>query len=233
MMHLNKVKALLSVPGSLYRLLNRKQKISFFLLFFLTVVYSIIETAGISAIMPFISLASEPGLLVTGWYKKAYDITGFNGFEQFIIAFGFFLIFFYFFRAVYSSLLTYFIAGYSFGIYKYLSKNVLKTILSISYKLYVQKNSAEQIRVITEEANDVGKIVLSVLKMLSEIFPILFIYIVIVILNWKITLVITFVLLLLLLFLLPYLTKKNKKLGEIRLESGQLIYRLLKESLEI
>ena len=230
MIRLNKVKALMSVPGSLYRLLNRKQKISFFVLLMLTVVYSIIETVGISAIMPFISLASDPGLLATDWYKKAYDITGLDGFEQFIIAFGFLLIFFYFFRAVYSSLLTYFIAGYSFGIYKYLSKNVLKTILSISYKLYVQKNSAEQIRVITEETNDVGKIVLSVLKMLSEIFPILFIYIVIVILNWKVTLVITFVLLLLMLFLLPSLTKTNKKLGAKRLESGQKIYRLLKES---
>jgi len=226
-----KVKALLSVPGSLFRMLNRKQKISFCILLVLTVIYSIIETVGISAIMPFISLASDPGLLSSGWYKKAIDFTGFSGFETFIFAFGAVIIFFYFFRAVYSSFLTYFINHFSFSTYRYLSKNVLKTILSVSYKLYVQKNSAEQIRIITEETNDVGKIILSVLKLLSEFFTVLLIYIVIVVMNWKMTLVITVILSLIVFFLLSALTKKNKKLGAKRLESGKNIYRLLKESL--
>jgi len=227
----SKIKALLAVPGSLFRLLSRKQKISFCILLFLTVGYSIIETVGISAIMPFISLASEPGLIASGWYKKAFDFAGFNGFEPFIMAFGAVIIFFYFFRAIYSSSLTYFINRYSFSIYKYLSKNVLKTILSISYKIFVQRNSAEQIRTIAEETYDVGRLVLSVMKLLSELFPVILIYVVIVILNWKITLVITFVLLLLLLLLLPFLTKINKKLGKKRVESGKMNYRLLKESL--
>jgi len=227
----SKVKALLSVPGSLFSLLNRRQKITFCILLFLTIGYSIIETIGISAIMPFISLASEPGLLASGWYKKAFNFAGFDGFEPFIMAFGVLIIFFYFFRAIYTSLLTYFINRFSLNIYKYLSKNVLKTILSISYKVYVQKNSAEQIRTITGETNDVGKIVLSVLKLLSELFPVILIFVVIVILNWKITLIITFVLLLMLLIILPLLTKINKKLGKKRLESGKLGYRLLYESL--
>ncbi|MDR2943439.1 MAG: ABC transporter ATP-binding protein [Treponema sp.] len=226
-----KLKALLSVPGSLYRLLNRGQKISFCILITLTIGFSIIETVGISAIMPFITLASDPELINSGWYKKAFDFSGFDGFEPFITAFGIVLIFFYFFRAVYSSLLTYFINRFSFGVYRYLSKNVFKTILSISYKVFVQKNSAEQIRTITEETNDVGKIMLSVMKLFSELFPIIFIYIVIVIINWKMTLVITFVLSCIVFILLSLVTKKNKKLGAKRLESGKTIYRSLKESL--
>ena len=225
------LKAVLSVPGSLYRLLNRRQKISFCILFLLTIGFSIIETVGISAIMPFISLVSDPGLLSSGWYKKAFDFAGLDGFEKFIIAFGLLIIFFYFFRAVYSSFLLYFINRYSFGIYKYLSKNVFKTILSISYKVFVQKNSAEQIRIITEETYDIGKIVLSVMKLLSELFPVLFIYIVIIIINWKITLAITLVLSFLIFFIIAIITKKNKKLGSKRLEAGKMIYRLLKESL--
>jgi len=226
-----KIKALLSVPVNLYRLLNRRQKITFFVLLILTIGYSIIETVGISAIMPFISLASDPGLLESGWYKKAYDIAGLNGFEPFLIAFGAIIIFFYFFRAVYSSLLTYLISRYSFDIYKYLSKNALRTILTISYKLYVQKNSAEQIRVITEETFDIGKLVLCVMKFLSELFPTILIYIVILVMNWKMTLSITLFLFLLIIFIVPLMTKKNNKQGKKRLESGQMIYRLLKESL--
>jgi ATP-binding cassette subfamily B protein/ATP-binding cassette subfamily C protein len=226
-----KLKVLMSVPGSIYRLLNHRQKISFCILLFLTIGFSIIETIGISAIMPFITLASQPELIDSGWYKKAFDFAGFTGFEPFIITFGIVIIFFYFFRAVYSILLTYFINRFSFGIYKYLSKNVFKTILSISYKVYVQKNSAEQIRTITEETNDVGKIILNVMKLLSELFTVLLIYVVIVIINWKMTLVITLVLSLIVLVLLSLVTKKNKKLGAKRLESGKMIYRSLKESL--
>jgi len=226
-----KLRTLISVPGSLYQLLNRRQKISFCILVVLTIGFSIIETAGISAIMPFISLASEPELLSSGWYKKVFDFAGFESFEPFIMTFGIAIIFFYFFRAVYSVLLTYSINRFSFGIYKYLSKKVFKTILSISYKVYVQKNSAEQIRTITEETNDAGKIVLSVMKLLSEVFTVLLIYSVIIIINWKMTLVITLVLSFIVFFMLSILTKKNKKLGAKRLESGKLIYRSLKESL--
>jgi len=226
-----KIKAFLSVLGILYRLLNRRQKISFCIMLFLTIGFSIIETVGISAIMPFISLASDPGLLTSGWYKKVFDFAGFNGFESFIIASGFVIIFFYFFRAVYSTFLTYSINRFSFGIYKSLSKNVLRTILSISYKVYVQKNSAEQIRTITEETKDVGVLVLNFMKLLSEFFTVLLIYAVIVVINWKMTLVITVVLSFIVLFMLSILTKKNKKIGEKRFESGITIYRLIKESL--
>jgi ATP-binding cassette subfamily B protein/ATP-binding cassette subfamily C protein len=189
------------------------------------------ETIGISAIMPFISLASAPERLASGWYKKAFDFSGFAEFEPFIIAFGIVIIFFYFFRAVYSGLLTYSINHFSFGVYKYLSKNIYKTILTIPYKAYIQKNSAEQIRVITEETNEVGKLILSVMKFLSEIFTAFLIYVVIVFINWKMTLVITFILLFMILFMLRFLTNKNRKLGAKRVESGRLIYRSLKESL--
>jgi ATP-binding cassette subfamily B protein/ATP-binding cassette subfamily C protein len=222
---------LISVPGSLSRLLNRRQKISFCILTILTIVFSILETIGISAIMPFISLASDPQLLASGWYKKAYEFTGFTEFEPFIIAFGIVIILLYFFRAIYSSLLTYFINHFSFGVYKYLSKNIYKTILTIPYKAYIQKNSAEQIRTITEETNEVGRLILSVIKFVSELFTVFLIYVVIVYINWKMTLVITFILLFLVFFMMYFLTSKNKKLGIRRLETGRMIYRSIKESL--
>ncbi|MDR0301573.1 MAG: ATP-binding cassette domain-containing protein [Treponema sp.] len=231
MKHFQKLKKIMSIPGSLYRLLNRGQKISFCILLILTIGFSIIETVGISAIMPFISLASNPDLLASGLYKKAFDFTGFTGFEPFIITFGIVIIFFYIFRAVYSVLLTYFINRFSLDTHKYLSKKMFKTILSISYKTFVQKNSAEQIRAISEETNDVGKIILNLMKLLSEAFTVLMIYAVIIIINWKMTLVITFVLLLMTLFILFFSTKKNRQLGAKRLETGRKIYRSLIESL--
>jgi len=231
MKYFPKIKSLLSIFGILYRLVNRRQKITFCLMLLLTIGFSIMETVGISAIMPFISLASQPNLLASGWYKKMFDFTGFDSFESFIITLGFIIIFFYYFRAVYVPFFAYSINRFSFGIYKSISKNVFKTILSISYKAYVQKNSAEQIRTVTEETKDVGLLVLHIMEFFSELFTILLIYTVIVIINWKMTLVITVVLSFIVLFMLSILTKKNKKIGEKRFESGRTTYRIIKESL--
>jgi ATP-binding cassette subfamily B protein/ATP-binding cassette subfamily C protein len=201
------------------------------MLIILTIGFSMVETIGISAIMPFISLASDPDLVTGGWYRKAFDFCGFVKPESFIIALGIGIIFFYFFRAIYSVFMTYSINRFSFALYRNLSKNIFKTILSIPYKLFVQKNTAEQIRTINEGANDVSKIILNVLQFCSEIFTILLIYAVIVILNWKMTLVVTIVLLCIVTILLSILTKISKAQGVKRLESGKRIYRTLKETL--
>jgi ATP-binding cassette subfamily B protein/ATP-binding cassette subfamily C protein len=226
-----KFSILAPVLGKLFRLLARRHKIYFCILILLTIGFSLIETIGISAIMPFISLASDTSLVTGGWYKKAFDFCGFASPESFIIALGIGIIFFYFFRAVYSIFLNYSINRFSFALYRRLSKNIFKTILSIPYKLFVQRNTAEQIRTINEEATEVSRIILNVLHFCSEIFTILLIYAVIIILNWKMTLIVTIVLLFLVTILLSVLTKISKAQGAKRLESGRKIYRILKETL--
>ena len=61
-----KVALLFPVFSRLFRLLTRRQKIYLLILLVLTIGFSLVETIGISAIMPFISLASDPKLLNSG-----------------------------------------------------------------------------------------------------------------------------------------------------------------------
>ncbi|MCL2066576.1 MAG: ATP-binding cassette domain-containing protein [Treponema sp.] len=180
--------------------------------------------------MPFISLASDPQLLNSGFYKTIFDYLNFNSPESFIIALGIGIICFYIFRAVYSVFLTYFTIRFSAGIHKYLSKNIFKTYMSVSYKVYAQKNSAELMQIIVSETGDVSKIILNLLQICSEFFTILLIYAVIIILNWKMTLVVTGVLLFMVIFLLSSLTKINKVQGKKRLTSARKMNRTLKET---
>jgi ATP-binding cassette subfamily B protein/ATP-binding cassette subfamily C protein len=201
------------------------------LMLVLTIGFSIVETLGISAIMPFISVVSDPGLLSSGWYKKAFDFLGAASAESFIINLGIGIICFYVFRAVYSVFLAYYMGRFSFGMYKYFSKKVFKTVLSVPYKLYAQKNSAELMRTISYETNEISKITLNILQFCSEIFTILMVYAVIILLNWKMTLIITAVLLFIVFVLLAILTKKNKEEGVKWLVSGRKSSRILKETL--
>jgi ATP-binding cassette subfamily B protein/ATP-binding cassette subfamily C protein len=201
------------------------------LMLVLTIGFSIVETLGISAIMPFISIVSDPGLLSSGWYKKAFDFLGAASAESFIISLGIGIICFYVFRAVYSVFLAYYMGRFSFGMFKYFSKKVFKTVLSVPYKLYAQKNSAELMRTISYETGEISKITLNLLQFCSEIFTILMVYAVIILLNWKMTLIITAVLLFMVFILLAIITKRNKEEGVKWLVSGKKISRILKETL--
>jgi ATP-binding cassette subfamily B protein/ATP-binding cassette subfamily C protein len=226
-----KITFLKSILNKLFRLLTHRHKVYLVILFILTVGFAVIETLGISVIMPFISLAADPGLLASGWYKKAFDLFGTVSAESFIIGLGIGIICFYIFRAVYSVLLTWFMNRFSFGMYKYFSKKIFKTVLSISYKLYTVKNSAELMRTITNEANEISRITLNILQFCSEAFTILMVYAVIVLLNWKMTLIVSAILLSIVLFLLSILTNRNKIEGAKRLVSGRKMNRTLKETL--
>jgi len=212
-------------------MLTRRQKIYLFILTIMTIGFSLVETLGISVIMPFISLASDPKLLSSGWYKKIFDVFSFSTPESFIIAFGIAIIIFYLFRAVYSILLTWFMNRFSAGMYKYLSKKIFKTVLSVPYKVYALKNSGELIHSIYTESMDVNKIILNVLKFSSEIFTVIMVYAVIIILNWRMTLIITFTLVIIVYILLSIITNINKTQGQKRLLSGRKLNRTLKETL--
>jgi ATP-binding cassette subfamily B protein/ATP-binding cassette subfamily C protein len=231
MRQVNKITFLKLIIDKLFKLLTRRHKVYLIILLVLTVGFALIETLGISVIMPFISLASDPGLLASGWYKKAFDFFGAASAESFIIGLGIGIICFYIFRAVYSVFLTYFMNRFSFGMYKYFSKKVFKTVLSVSYRLYTVKNSAELMRTITNEANEISRISLNVLQFCSEAFTILMVYTVIVLLNWKMTLIVSVVLLFIVLFLLSILTRRNKIQGAKRFASGRKMNRTLKETL--
>ena len=215
----------------LYKLLTRKHKIYLAILLILTIGFSFVETLGISAIMPFISLVSDPGLLASGFYKKAYDFFQFNNIESFLIVFGISIIIFYFFRAIYSVFMTYLINRYSSGMYKHFSKKIFKTILLVPYRIYALKNSGELMHSISSESLDVSRITLNLLQFLSEIFTVLMVYAVIIFLNWKMTLIVTAILLIIVFSMLSILINVNKKQGEKKLISGRKINRTLKETL--
>ena len=227
----NKIAFLKPVFDKLLRVMTRRHKIYLCLMLILTIGLSLVETLGISAIMPFISVVSDPKLLESGWYKKAYDFLGFLNVEKFIITFGIGIIIFYVFRAVYSVFHTYCINRYSFGIYKYFSKKAFEINLSVSYKVYAQKNSAELMRTINNETKEISKVTLNTLQLFSEIFTVLMVYAVIIFLNWKMTLVVTVVLLFIVILLLSIMTKMSSIQGKKSLVSGRKMQRTLKETL--
>jgi len=180
--------------------------------------------------MPFISIASNPGLLDSGIYRKVYDILSITPKESFIIYFGLAIIAFYLFRALYSVIHTYLINRYSMAINKHFSCRLFERILSIPYIVYVQKNSGEFISVINNEARQMSYLSLNIMQLVTELFTIILVYALMLVVNPKMTLVLTVILAVLVIFFLELLIIKNKSLGVKRVVSDRKTYHVLMEA---
>ncbi|MDR2479837.1 MAG: ABC transporter ATP-binding protein, partial [Treponema sp.] len=225
-----KINTVFATTGRLYHLFSPRHRIYLLILLMLTIGLSLIETIGISAIMPFISAASNPGLLDSGWYKKAFDLFKFERKETFIVYFGITIIAFYIFRAVYSVIHTYLINRFSQAIRKSFSRKLFAAFLKIPYRLFAQKNSGELTQIIVSETNNMSSLSLNILQLCTELFTILLVYSVMIIINWKMTLLLTAGLAILVLIFLRIIIKKNKVLGAKRIEHDRKVYRILRET---
>ena len=225
-----KITVLVPVIHKLGTLLSRKHTAYLVVLSLFTIGLSLIETIGISVIMPFITVASNPGLLDSGWYKTAFDFFKFAEKNDFIIALGIGIIIYYGFRAVYSISHTYLIHRFSQALGKYFSHRLFKTFLSMPFRIYAQKNSAVLMQAVTSEAGNVSNLALNVLQLSSELFTILLVYALMVIVNWQMTLVLTLVLSLIVLVFLYVLVSKSRAQGAKRSESSRKVFSTLRET---
>jgi ATP-binding cassette subfamily B protein/ATP-binding cassette subfamily C protein len=219
-----------SIPWKLNQLLERKRKFYLIILFFMSILLSLIETAGVSVVMPFISIASNPEILDSGRYKYFYDLLGFADKNKFIIAFGFGIILFYLFRSIYNIFYSYSINKFSLGTYRYFASRIFKTYLALPYKLYVYKNPSVMGGIVATEANNLSTFLLHFLQIFSESITVLMLYIFMVMVNWQITLVLTAILILIIFVVFFTLIRASKKLGESRYRANVRLNRTISET---
>lgn len=218
-------------PKKLLAITTRQEKKNFIILIFMSIVLSIIETVGISAIMPFITLASDPSKIVSNKYSKmVYDFFEFSTATNFMIFFGLFLIGFYIFRAIYSMLYNYILNKFAFGRFHAFAFRLFKNYTNLPYKRFVKRNSAELIKTIVNEASNLSFYIQSLLLMFSEFFTVVLLYALLLLMDWKMTLVLTILLGAKVLFLLFFLKKRIEKEGTRRSTMQSKFYKILNET---
>jgi ATP-binding cassette subfamily B protein/ATP-binding cassette subfamily C protein len=219
-----------TITGKLNRLLERKRKFYLAALFILSILLSVIETAGVSVVMPFISAASNPDTMDSGWYKYFYDLLGFDNKNTFVICFGVTIIVFYGFRSLYNIFYNYAINKFSLGTFRYFATRLFKTYLALPYRVYVQKNPSVFAQMISGEASNLSSLLLNMLKIFSESCTVLFLYVFMLLVNWQITLVLTFILILIVALVFATLIRFSKKLGEKRYAANVKLSKTLWET---
>ena len=206
-------------------LLDRKTKRYLLWLIVFSVFVSIVEAVGISAIMPFIDISTNLDVIHSNqYYQEFFIFFNFKSDVNFAIIFGLVLLGFYIFRGVINLLYSYVMAVFSENLYAQISKRLFKTYLAMPYQEFTNKNSSYLTKAIITEASLMSLVIKSVLLMISEVFVIVFLYVLMLVASWKITLIFTAILTIKMFFLTQTISKQIKIIGIKRAEFQARLY---------
>jgi len=209
-------------------LLDKKDKFRLVGIILFSVFISVVEAIGISAIMPFIDIATNfDNIYSNQYYLLIFDFLSFENEVNFTIMFGLALFIFYFFRGGVNLLYSYQMAHFTENLYSQITKKIFKNYLKMPYEVFTNKNSSYLTKTIITEAVLLSKVVSSALLMISEVLVIIFLYILMLIVNWKITLVFTVVLSIKMLFLTQTISKKIELVGKVREKAEAQFYEII------
>jgi len=217
--------------AKLKSLLTRRDKQFLLGLLFFSIIISIIETVGISVIMPFIAVATDFNLIHTNeYYLKIYEIFNFNNEVEFVISFGVVLVLFYIFRSIINLFYFYMLNKFTQSRYHLLAYRLFENYMSMPYKDFIGKNSSVLTKSIINEASNLTMLISAVLFMISELFIVIFIYAMMLYVDYKITFLLTIVLVLNALLILKTISQKIKKAGVIKTEVQKKFYEIINRS---
>ena len=218
------------IVGKLNSLLVKRDKQFLLGLLMFSVFVSIIETVGIGVIMPFISVASDFDKIESN--KYIYQIYQFLNIDKlhFVVYFGVLLILFYVFRAVINLFYFYLLNRFSQGRYHLLAYRLFENYIGMEYKKFINKNSAYMTKTIITEANNLVNLISNVLFMISEIFVLVLIYLMLLYVNWKMTILLTGFLVINIILLKIFVSTKIKKAGSDREKFQTSFYEIINSS---
>jgi len=179
-----------------------------------SIIISLIETIGISIIMPFISIATDFNLIHENkYYNYIYTIFNFENEITYIMSFGTILICFYILRSIINLLYFYSLNKFTQGRYHLLAYRLFENYLGMPYKDFINKNSSTLTKTIVNEAAHLTLLISAILFMFSEVFVIVFINAMLLFVNYKITVILTLFLAINAIIMIKTISRKIKKAG--------------------
>jgi len=215
----------------LTKLLTKRDKLLLLMLFLFSIFISLIETIGVSVIMPFIAVIIDFNLIQSNqYYNSIYSFFNLKSDVEFALFFGGFLIFFYIFRAVINLIYYNSVNQYTYGRYYQLTHRLFTNFMGMKYQDFEEKNTSSLTKSIINEAENVSTIIRSSLHIMTEFVVFVFIYGVMLYVNYKLTILVTIVLTINGILMLNTISKSLKKLGVLRSNYQQEFYEIIKKS---
>jgi len=148
---------------------NKQQKLKFVFLFIIMFIGSLFELMGVSLILPFVQIVMEPNTIEQNEIMKAvYEYFNIQSPNRFLLLIAIALIIVYIFKNLYLLCMYYIQYTFVFNNQMRMSTRLMNCYLKKPYTFHLQKNTAEIVRSITVDVNQLFVLVLNFLLMLSE-----------------------------------------------------------------
>lgn len=205
---------------------NEIKKLYFLVVF--SVIVSLGEVFGLSMIVPFISVASNKNSLYENKYLKLiYDYFNFESHSQFIIISGIGIVIIFFIKNILNILFNRTLVVFTRNNYYKITLNLMKKYLNYPYQTFIKENSNNLNKNITNECNLLVLLLQYFLLMMSEMIIVVAIYIVMLIVNIKITLFVSIFLLGCLSLIKLKIINRTKKWGVDRAKAMKEYYEII------
>lgn len=216
----------------LFSILTKHDKRFLFILVVISITISLIEMIGVGAILPFINIASNFANIHSNKYiEYLYTFFQFKSDIHFVIVIGIALLIFYFLRSLLNLGYFHLLAKFSKGRYHLIAYRLFENYLGMSYRSFIDKNSSELSKAIVNETQNMTALISGLLLMLSEVFVVIFIYTIMLYINWKITFLISTILIVNAFFLTMTVSRAIKKAGVSREEHQRKFFKIIQNSL--
>jgi len=212
-------------------LLSPRDRWILLILLVMSMAFAGIEAASNSLVMPFITLATNPAkALEQTSLAKVYHWLEFGSTQSFVVAVGATLVIFYLLRGAFVLGYTYALNRFTWGRYYDLAMRLFSSYLALPYREFTQLNSSQLEKSIITEAAYLSQLIVSVLRFLAEAAVAALLYLVLLIVNPRVTVVIT-VLLAIMVGALTYVIQRiSTRQGELREKHQSRFYHLLNDA---
>lgn len=217
---------------SVISLMSKKEKIRFVFLIIGSMLLGVIEVLGVSSIMPFIAVASQPELIQTNEYLFwAYTFFGFTSDKSFLLALGLLLFVFVLLRNIYLALYTYAQTHYTSMRRHSLSLKLFHVYISQRYPFFLNKNSYDFVKNINIEIERmINGTLMQLVNIICYLFQILLLTAFLFYVNTFVTLSITLILVSVYALVYIIIKKEVHSLGVERYKMTSLLARIVNEA---
>ena len=213
------IKTFFKTFAQLRSLLNRRQQRQAVGVFFLICFGAFFETLGVAAILPFISAIMSPALL---WENDSVQLLSaifkINDDIELIIFLGIAISGVYIFKNLFLMFVTYMEAKFRTSFIYELSKMMMHSYLKRPYTYFLDTNSAEMMRGVTEDINSTSELVIAIFKICSLCLMIAGIGCFLLVQNPVMAIGIIILAFGVFLLIVSIVRKKTKELGVLKLE---------------
>ena len=193
-----------------------------------SIIISLNEVVGLSTIVPFMAMVTNQNIIFENKYLKViYNFFNFESTKNFIFYFGITIIIIFLIKNILNIFFNYILVSFSQNSYYQFTCKLMENYLKYPYQNFVKKNSNDLMKNITTEANLLVILIQNFLMMLSEICVVIFIYLVMLYVDLKITLFVTVFMGINILLIKYLILNKTKKWGVERSKAIEAYYQMI------